>query len=201
MRIAWFIAAALLAPAHEAGAKEWKVFCMPDKHLDMGWAYLPQDALDQGYPGSVEDFQSFCTLRSLFVRKVTEKHPPEARYHWFFDGAWQLEQAGKCLPGLMGDIRRLVNSGDFSYNPVYADLHSMYLTHEQLMRMMDYARDLERQGFRRSCVAVHADVPTVSWGYASAQAGAGVKYFLKGTWFDSPYRRNLAEAAPAPLFR
>ena len=32
-------------------------------------------------------------------------------------------------------------------------------------------------------------------------ASAGIKYFLKGTWYNSPYSRNLAEVAPAPLFR
>lgn len=201
MRIVWIISSLFLIQTVEARAKEWKVFCMPNKHLDVGWAYLPQEALEGGYPGSVEDMQNVVTLRALMVRKLTERHSAEARYHWFFDAAWQLEQASEYLPDLMGDIRRLVNSGDFGYNPIFAHLHSMYLTNEQLMRMMDCARALERQGFRRSDVAVHTDVPTVSWGYASVLASAGVKCFLKGTWFDSPYSRNLAEVAPAPLFR
>ena len=126
MRTVWIISAVLLATAHETCAKEWKVFCMPDKHLDVGWAYLPQDALDQGYPGSVEDMQNLRSLRALFIRKMTASHPPAARYHWYFDAAWQLEQVNEALPDLMGDIRSLVNSGDFGYNPVYAHLHSMY---------------------------------------------------------------------------
>ena len=56
-------------------------------------------------------------------------------------------------------------------------------------------------GFRRSYVATHTDVPTVSWGYASALASAGIKYFLKGTWYNSPYSRNLDRSGLAPLFR
>lgn len=200
MRIIAIIAPLLLGAATDACAKEWKVFCMPEKHLDVGWAYLPADALDQGYPGSVEDFQNLITIRALFLRRATEKFPPEARYRWVFDAAWQLEQAGRHLPSRMDEIRRLVNSGEFAYNPLYAHLHSMYLTHEQLLRM-NCAREWEQQGFRRSYTALHADVPTVSWGYASALASAGVKYLLKGTWYNSPYSRNLSQVEPAPLFR
>ena len=201
MRIITIIVPVLLGVANEACAKDWKVFCMPEKHLDVGWAYLPADAIDQGYPGSVEDFQNFITLRALFMRGATQKFPADARYRWTFDAAWQLEQARKYLPSQMPEIRRLVNCGEFAYNPIYAHLHSMYLTHEQLLRMMNCATELERQGFRRSYTALHADVPTVSWGYASALASAGVKYLLKGTWYNSPYNRNLAQVAPAPLFR
>jgi len=201
MRNVWIIAAMLLPLAGEACGTEWKVFCMPAKHVDVGFNYLPAEAQDEGYPGSVEDFQNLITIRALMARSLTGKYPPEAQYHWFFDAAWQLEQVQKYLPNRMSEIHRLVNSGQFGYNPIIAHHHSMFLTNEQLMRLMSDATDLEKQGFRRSYVAVHSDVPTVSWGYASMMASAGVKYFLKGTWYNSPYSRNLAEVAPTPLFR
>lgn len=201
MNRSWMIAAMLLFLAGKAGGTEWKVFCIPAKHVDVGFNYLPAEAQEEGYPGSVEDFHNVITIRALLVRSLTAKYPPEARYRWFFDAAWQLEQMQKYLPKRMDEIRWLINSGQFGYNPLHAHYHSMYLTNEQLMRSMSYARSLEEQGFRRSRVAVHSDVPTVGWGYASMLASAGVKYFLKGTWYNSPYSRNLAEVAPAPLFR
>ena len=201
MKSLWMIAVMLLPLANEAGGTEWKVFCMPAKHVDVGFNYLPAEAQEEGYPGSVEEFQNLITIRALMARSLTAKYPPEAQYHWFFDAAWQLEQMQKYLPKRTDEIRRLVNSGQFGYNPLHAHHHSMYLTNEQLMRLMTCSRDLEEQGFRRSYVAVHSDVPTVSWGYASMMASAGVKYFLKGTWYNSPYSRNLVELAPAPLFR
>ena len=43
-------------------AKDWKIFCMPEKHLDVGWSYLPAEAQDQGYPGSVEEYQVFTLI-------------------------------------------------------------------------------------------------------------------------------------------
>ncbi|MCH5374895.1 MAG: hypothetical protein JJ992_13045, partial [Planctomycetes bacterium] len=201
MRTIGIVAALLLSMASESTGAEWKVFCMPAKHVDVGFNYLPAEAQEEGYPGSVEDFHNIITIRALMARSLTMKHPPEAQYRWFFDAAWQLEQMQKYLPKRMDEIRWLVNSGQFGYNPIHAHHHSMYLTNEQLMRLMTYARDLEEQGFRRSRVAIHSDVPTVSWGYASMLASAGIKYFLKGTWYNSPYSRNLAEVAPAPLFR
>ena len=73
------------------------------------------------------------------ARSLTAKYPPEAQYHWFFDAAWQLEQVQKYLPNRMNEIRGLVNSGQFGYNPLNAHHHSMYLTNEQLMRLMSAA--------------------------------------------------------------
>ena len=201
MRAISVIATIFLSMTTESIGAEWKVFCMPAKHVDVGFNYLPAEAQEEGYPGSVEDFQNLITIRALMATSLTAQYPPEAQYHWFFDAAWQLEQMQKYLPKHMEEIRRLVNSGQFGYNPIHAHHHSMYLTNEQLMRLMSCSRDLEEQGFRRSRVAVHTDVPTVSWGYASMLASAGIKYFLKGTWYNSPYSRNLAEVAPAPLFR
>ena len=161
---------------------------------------MPAEALDQGYPGSLEDFHNLISLRTLYVSGVTKEYPPEARYKWYFDAAWQIEQIAKYLPGWMSEFRELVNTGQFSYNPIYANLHSGYVSHEQMMRMLAYGRILEDKGFRRSVVASQTDVPTVGWGFASALASAGIKYFLKGTWYDSPYSRNLSCVEPGPLF-
>jgi len=73
-------------------AKDWKVFCIPEKHLDVGWSFLPADALDQGYPGSVEEFQNFSFAQAMFIHDRTthdsrEVFPPEARFRWFVDSA------------------------------------------------------------------------------------------------------------------
>ena len=162
MKTSSVVATLILSLVAESIGAEWKVFCMPAKHVDVGFSYLPAEAQKEGYPGSVEDLHNIITIRALMVRSLTEKYPPEARYHWFFDAAWQLEQVQKYLPNRMNEIRWLVNSGQFGYNPLNAHYHSMYLTNEQLMRLMSDAQDLEQQGFRRSYVAVHSDIPTVS---------------------------------------
>jgi hypothetical protein len=200
MRIALRIGLLLVLTSGMCWGRDWKIYYMPNKHLDVGFIALPQDALDQRYPGSLEDFQNFVVLRALYVRKGTEEFPAEARYKWYFDGAWQLEQIAKDLPSLMDELQQLVNTRCFSYNPIYANLHTLYLSHEQMMRMMTYSRTLEKNGFRHSYVATQSDVPTVGWGFASALASAGIKYFLKGTWYNSPYSRDLSWVEPAPLF-
>jgi hypothetical protein len=183
-------------------ANDWKIFCMPEKHLDVGWSYLPADALDQGYPGSVEEYQVFSLARTLKVREETERYPHDAQYRWFIDAAWQLEQAEKYQPDLIPRLRQLVNAGEFGFNPIYANLHTMAIGHEQLMRMMAYGRILETEGFRRSRVASASDAFSVGWGYASALASAGVKYFIKGTWYTGPsVRPGVSMVEPAPLFR
>ena len=47
----------------ESIGTEWKVFCMPAKHVDVGFNYLPAEAQEEGYPGSVEDFHNIITIR------------------------------------------------------------------------------------------------------------------------------------------
>ena len=37
MKSVWMIAAMLLPLANEACGTEWKVFCMPAKHVDVGF--------------------------------------------------------------------------------------------------------------------------------------------------------------------
>ncbi|MGH9661573.1 MAG: glycosyl hydrolase-related protein [Bryobacteraceae bacterium] len=185
-------------------AKDWKVFCLPEKHLDVGWSHLPADALDQGYPGSVEEFQNFSLARAIFIRDHTSQYPPDARYRWFVDSAWQIEQLQKYNPRLIPKLRQLINDGEFSYNPMYANLHTMTLGHEQLMRTMAYGRVLENNGFRRSYMANASDAFSVGWGYASMLASAGIKYFIKGTWFTGPsVTPGITDGMvqPAPLFR
>jgi hypothetical protein len=182
--------------------KDWKVFCMPEKHVDVGWSHLPMEALDQGYPGSVEEWQVFSLAQALFIRKHTAQYPVEAQYRWFFDNGWQLEQAKKFRPDLYPAMRQLVNQGEFGYNPIYANLHTVAISHEQLMRMMSYARVLEADGFRRTPLASASDAFSVGWGYASALASAGIKYFIKGTWYTGPsVRPGTTLVQPGPLFR
>ncbi|MCA1584929.1 MAG: hypothetical protein LC791_09215 [Acidobacteria bacterium] len=198
--------------AQPVRAKEWKVFCLPEKHLDVGWSYLPADALDQGYPGSVEEFQNFSLARAIFIRDHTNqnpsdaryRYPPDARFRWFVDAAWQIEQLQKYNPRLIPKLRQLINDGEFSYNPMYANLHTMMLGHEQLMRSMAYGRVLENNGFRRSYVASASDAFSVGWGYASMLASAGIKYFIKATSYTGPsVTPGITDGMvqPAPLFR
>jgi alpha-mannosidase len=198
MRVVVFVLAFSIA----GYAKDWKVFCLPEKHLDVGWSHLPADALDQGYPGSVEEFQNFSLARTLFVRERTARYPRDAQYRWFVDSAWQIEQLRKYNPRLIPKLRQLINDGEFGYNPMYANLHTMMLGHEQLMRAMAYGRVLENLGFRRSYVASASDAFSVGWGYASMLASAGIKYFIKGTWFTGPsVTPGITMIQPAPLFR
>ncbi len=190
-------------------AKDWKIFCLPSKHLDVGWSYLPANALDQGYPGSVEEFQNFSFAQAMFIHGRTtqdsrEAFPPEARFRWFVDSAWQIEQLQKYNPRLIPKLRELINGGEFSYNPMYANLHPMMLGHEQLMRSMAYGRVLENGGFRRSYVANASDTFSIGWGYASMLASAGIKYFIRTTSYTGPsvtpgIKDGMVQ--PAPLFR
>ena len=67
---------------------------------------------------------------------------------------------------------------------MYANLHTMMLGHETLMRTMSYGRLLERKGFRRSYMANASDAFSVGWGYASMLASGGIKYFIKSTCYN-----------------
>ncbi|MCI0540589.1 MAG: hypothetical protein L0Z50_35765, partial [Verrucomicrobiales bacterium] len=154
-RTAILLSSLLLALGGSGYAKDWKVFCLQEKHLDVGWSYLPAEALDQGYPGSVEEHQVFALARAIYVQEHTnhryrQLYPVDARYKWYVDSAWQIEQMEKYHPQLIPKLRQLINDGEFSYNPMYANLHTMMLGHETLMRTMSYGRLLEQKGFRRS---------------------------------------------------
>jgi len=69
----------------------------------------------------------------------------------------------KYNPQLIPKLRQLINDGEFSYNPMYANLHTMMLGHETLMRTMSYGRLLEGKGFRRSYMANASDAFSVGW--------------------------------------
>jgi hypothetical protein len=130
-RTAILLSSLLLALGGSGYAKDWKVFCLQEKHLDVGWSYLPAEALDQGYPGSVEEFQVFALARAMYVQGYTtqQRYPTDARYKWYVDSAWQIEQMEKYNPQLIPKLRQLINDGEFSYNPMYANLHTMMLGH------------------------------------------------------------------------
>ncbi len=203
MKLAVLTGLGLALCAGEAWAKEWKVYCLPERHLDVGWSFLPADAPGQAYAGSIEENHNFVLGQAMLMhRDFAHVLSPEARPRWFVDSAWQIEQLEKWDQAAFPVLRRLINSREFAYNPMYANLHTLQLGHEELMRTMAYGRLLERKGFRRSFLASASDAFSVGWGYASMLASAGIKYFVKGTWFKGPsVTPGLTLVEGGPLFR
>ena len=154
-RTAILLSSLLMALSGSGYAKDWKVFCVQEKHLDVGWSYLRRKHLTRATRGLVEEFQVFLLALAMYVQGHTTQHryPTDARYKWYVDSAWQIEQMEKYHPQLMPKLRQLINDDEFSYNPMYANLHTMMLGHETLMRTLSYGRLLERKGFRRSYMA------------------------------------------------
>jgi len=56
----------------------------------------------------------------------------------------------KYNPQLIPKLRQLINDGEFSYNPMYANLHTMMLGHETLIAHHELRAFAGGKGFRRS---------------------------------------------------
>ncbi len=150
-------------PVELTPAKKWKLFIVPQEHLDIGFT---------DYAAKVAELQS----QSLDGVIDLMKEVPDFR--WTLDGYWVLDQyLNGRSPERGHELLRLIKDGKITVPPQFANQHTGVASLEGLARSLYDSHFFAKQHDLPLGAAHITDVPSYSWSYASILHDARVKYF------------------------
>lgn len=145
---------------------------LPHSHNDIGYSDLQADVMKKQLK-NLRDAMQLCGKTASF--------PKEARFKWNTEILWAVDS---FLSSSTKDEREkfiaLVKEGSIGLNGLYANELTGLCRPEELLRLTDYARKLERAYDLQIMDAMITDIPGYIWGIVPALAQGGIKYFSSG---------------------
>jgi hypothetical protein len=144
------------------------IYIIPSSHWDLGFKLPPQEQLDdikQHLDGVIR----------------TAKQDPQFR--WVIESAWQVQAWLDRTrdPQAIQDLANLVKSGQIELSAVWGSEHTEFMGTEQLNRIVDPMRDIEKRLGVTTDLAMMDDVPGFTLRLPQVLARSGVRYFVTGS--------------------
>jgi alpha-mannosidase len=145
---------------------------LPHSHNDIGYSDLQVD---------VEKKQLRNIRDALRLFRKTSGYPDEARFRWNTEILWAVESfLATCTADERRDFGEAVRGGGIGLNALYANQLTGICRPEELLRLTDYARRLEKLLGVTIDDAMITDIPGCAWATAPVLSQAGIKYFSSG---------------------
>ncbi|MGD0890934.1 MAG: hypothetical protein ABR923_05325 [Terracidiphilus sp.] len=144
------------------------IYIIPSSHWDLGFKLPPQEQLDDIKPHLDEVIR-------------TAKKDPEFR--WVIESAWQVQAWLDRTkdPQAIQDLVSLIKSGQIELSAVWGSEHTEFMGTEQLNRIVDPMRDIEKRLGVTTDLAMMDDVPGFTLRLPQVLARSGVRYFVTGS--------------------
>jgi len=144
------------------------IYIVPSSHWDLGFKLPPQEQLDDIKP-------------HLDGVIRTAKRDPQFR--WVIESAWQVQAWLDRTkdPQEIQDLVSLVRSGQIELSAVWGSEHTEFMGAEQLNRIVDPMRDIEKRLGVTTDLAMMDDVPGFTLRLPQVLARSGVRYFVTGS--------------------
>jgi hypothetical protein len=144
------------------------IYIIPSSHWDLGFKLPPQEQLDDIKP-------------HLDAVIRTAKQDPQFR--WVIESAWQVQAWLDRTkdPQAIQDLANLVRSGQIELSAVWGSEHTEFMGAEQLNRIVDPMRDIEKRLGVTTDLAMMDDVPGFTLRLPQVLARSGVRYFVTGS--------------------
>jgi alpha-mannosidase len=148
---------------------------LPHSHNDIGYSDLQSD---------VEKKQLKNLGDAMMLWKKTAGYPPEARFKWNTEILWAVDRfLSSCSDSDREALVTTVKEGGIGLNGLYANQLTGICRPEELLRLTDFARSLEKRYGVKVNDAMISDIPGYTWGTVPALAQGGIKYFSSGPNF------------------
>jgi alpha-mannosidase len=148
---------------------------LPHSHNDIGYSDLQAD---------VEKKQLRNIRDALRLFRETSGNPDEARFRWNTEILWAVESfLTSCTADERREFGEAVRRGGIGLNALYANQLTGICRPEELLRLTDYARRLEKLFGVAIDDAMITDIPGYAWATVPALSQAGIKYFSSGPNF------------------
>ncbi len=144
------------------------IYIIPSSHWDLGFKLPPQEQLDDIKP-------------HLDAVIRTAKQDPQFR--WVIESAWQVQAWLDRTkdPQAVQDLANLVRSGQIELSAVWGSEHTEFMGAEQLNRIVNPMRDIEKRLGVTTDLAMMDDVPGFTLRLPQVLARSGVRYFVTGS--------------------
>lgn len=144
------------------------IYIIPSSHWDLGFKLPPQEQLDDIKP-------------HLDAVIRTAKQDPQFR--WVIESGWQVQAWLDRTkdPQAVQDLKNLVRSGQIELSAVWGSEHTEFMGTEQLDRIVDPMRDIEKRLGVTTDLAMMDDVPGFTLRLPQVLARSGVRYFVTGS--------------------
>lgn len=155
------------------GARKWTVCFFPHSHQDIGYTHRQDDVMK---------LQWRNLERAMDLAERTASYPDGARYKWNSETTWSVmgyleEYAGtEKAERLLQAIRDGIINVDASLGSILTGISRQ----EELNHYFDDAHKIEELTGVKCNTAMMSDVPGQVWGFATAMAENGVRYYSPG---------------------
>lgn len=158
--------------------KHWTTYLVQVSHHDLGYTDLPSNILSE-YEAIFDDILAYC--------RETDDWPEDAKFRYTVEQAWSiLHYFESRSPEVLDEMVSRIKEGRIEITALIGNQTSEIHGPEELVRALYPAFRLKQEYDIPITTAELNDVPGVSWGLATALAGAGIKYFAPGlpSYFD-----------------
>jgi hypothetical protein len=145
--------------------RKWKVFVAPSCHVDVGYNFLPKQALENHE-------------KNVSIALETSNKDP--KFRWNLESAWIAQKYLEGNPKNKEDFYNLARKGQIGIQSTYLNMLTGVISQEEMNRLCYFAGSLKREQGIPMQSGMLTDVPSAIWSLPTALALSGVKYFAHG---------------------
>jgi len=148
--------------------RKWVIHLIHQTHLDIGYTHTQEDVLKR---------QVGFLYTALDLIKETADYPEDSRFKWHPEGMWAIDEFLRtATEDKRDEFLDAIRKGSIHLDGFYVHMMSGLGTEEELLQLMQPAKDFERKYGVPVTTAIGSDVPGYTWGLVSAMGQQGLKY-------------------------
>ncbi len=149
-----------------------ELYLLPHSHTDIGYS---------AYQVEVQKNHIAYVDQAMEIANNTRAFPPEARFKWNLEVAWELESyLAQASRAQKERLIEAIKEGSVGVNALYTNELTGLCRPEEILRLTEYARSFSRRYDLPLSSAMITDIPAYSWSTVTALGLAGVKYLSSG---------------------
>ncbi|MDR1371063.1 MAG: glycosyl hydrolase-related protein [Dysgonamonadaceae bacterium] len=152
------------------GARKWTLYFLPHSHQDIGYTHRQDDVMK---------LQWRNLDRAIELSKQTADYPEGSRFKWNSEATWSVKGYLDEYKGTEKEKEfvQAIQKGVVGIDASLGSILTGICKQEELMHVFDDAHLISRQTGVEFNTAMTSDLPGQSWGYVTALAQNGIKYY------------------------
>jgi hypothetical protein len=172
--------------------RHWTIYLLSHSHVDIGYTNVQTE---------IEKLHWKFTDEALEICRKTADYPAGAKFKWNSEVLWAVDSYLKqATPEKRTQFAAAVRSGQVHLDALYGNELTGLCRPEELFRLTDCARRMERRFGVPIDAAMISDVPGYTWGIVPALAQSGVRYFSVGSNHVHRIGRTIEEWGDKPFY-
>jgi len=172
--------------------RKWKVYLLPHSHVDIGYTRVQTE---------VEQLHWKYLDQAIELSRNTAGYPSGSQFKWNTEVLWPVESYLKqASEDKQLRFIEAVKKGWIGLNALYGNELTGLCRQEELVRLLDFARQIRRRCNVAIDSAMISDVPGYTWGIVPVLAHSGVEYFSIGPNRDARIGYTLSVWADKPFY-